>query len=281
MMGVPPSIAPGANRLSTQDFIAELFCRIDDRMFDVPKDPRAHLWPGKIVTLGVLLRLKGGSQRRFYQWLSSNYRPLFPHLPERTRLFRLLAAHQAWADRFLAEPTLINYSDSLGIELLHPRRHGRSAQQIGKKGLSNGRWIMGVKFCPLLNGRGQIVDWDADPANVHDGHFQRTIGDYETREHDKVACLTDKGFHRSARRGGDCTNLVICERGQRNYRMIIETVFSGWVRVLGMKKIGERLWPPVEARLAFACAAWNLVTAWATQSQGGTWASLSTAWVPI
>ena len=94
-MGVPPSIAPGANRLSTQDFIAELFCRIDDRMFDVPKDPRAHLWPGEIVTLGVLFTLKGGSQRRFYQWLSSNYRPLFPHLPERTRLFRLLAAHQA------------------------------------------------------------------------------------------------------------------------------------------------------------------------------------------
>jgi hypothetical protein len=58
--------------------------------------------------------------------------------------------------------------------------------------------------------------------------------------------LTDKGFHRSARRGGDCTNSmakpseVIRERGQRNYRMIIETVFSSWARVLGMKKVGER-----------------------------------------
>jgi hypothetical protein len=55
--------------------------------------------------------------------------------------------------------------------------------------------------------------------------------------------------------------------------MTIETVFSNWVRVLrppsvtvwAMKKIGERKWPGIEARLAFACAAWNLVTDWATQ----------------
>jgi hypothetical protein len=86
--------------LSTQDFIVELFCRIDDRMAGVPRDPRTHLWPGEIVTLGVLFTLKGARQRRFYHWLSSNHRPLFPRLPghlfqmpERTRLFRLPAAH--------------------------------------------------------------------------------------------------------------------------------------------------------------------------------------------
>jgi hypothetical protein len=73
-------------------------------------------------------------------------------LPERSRLFRLLRLYQAWAERFLAEPSLINFSDSLGIELIHPRREGRTKGQVGKKGKSNQRWIVGVKFCPLLNG---------------------------------------------------------------------------------------------------------------------------------
>jgi hypothetical protein len=51
------------------------------------------------------------------------------------------------------------------------------------------------EFCPLLNGRGQIVDRDADPANVHDGHFQRTIGNYQTREHEGLvnSCYADFG----------------------------------------------------------------------------------------
>jgi hypothetical protein len=147
---------------------------------------------------------------------------------------------------------------------------------VGKKGKSNGRWIVGVKFCPLVNGAGRVVDWDADPANVHDGHFQRLLQHYS-----KAGKRTDKGFHRSRLRGGDCANLLICERGQCNVRMMIETVFSSWVRVWSMKKVGERQWPGIEARLAFACAAWNLVTDWATELFGGDQASRSTAWVPL
>jgi len=262
--------------LTQQEFIAELFCRVDDAMTEVPKDPRAKLWPGELVTLGILFTLRGQSQRRFYRWLWCNFRPLFPHLPERTRLFRLLARHQSWAQRFLAQPSLINFSDSLGIELLHPRREGRTKQQVGKKGKSNGRWIVGVKFCPLLNGRGRVVDWDAETANVHDGDFQRMLKDYAQQ-----GKMTDKGFHRSRCRGGDCASLLICERGQCNFRMTIETVFSNWVRVWAMKKVTECQWPGIEARLAWACAAWNLVTDWATLLFGGDQASLSTAWVPL
>src|SRR4028119_943427 len=227
----------------------------------MPKDPRAKLWTSELVTLGILFTLRGQSQRRFYRWLWCNFRPLFPHLPERTRLFGLLARHQSWAQRFLAQPSLINFSDSLGIELVHPHREERTKQQVGKKGKSNGRWIVGVKFCPLLNGRGRVVDWDAETANVHEGDFQRML-----KDHVHAGTMTDKGFHRSHRRGGDCANLLVCERGQCNVRMTIETVFSNWVRVWAMKKIAERKWPGIEARLAFACAAWNLVTDWATQT---------------
>ena len=160
------------------------------------------------MTIGLLFVLKGTSQRRFYLWLSCNFAPLFPRLPERTRLFRLLSRHQGLADQFLAEPSLLNLGDSLGIELLHPRRQGRSAQQVGAKGLSNGRWIVGVKFCPLLNGRGHVVEWDAEGANVHDSIFvasNRPIGLYK-----EVGKLTDKGFHKSQKRGGDCANLLVC-----------------------------------------------------------------------
>lgn len=263
-------------RLTTQDFITELFCRIDEAMTGVQKDPRAHLWPGEIVTLGVLFVLKASSQRRFYLWLSANFGHLFPDLPERTRLFRLLRLYQGWAQRFLAEPSLLNLGDSLGIELVHPRREGRGVDQVGTKGVSNGRWIVGVKFCPLVNGAGRIVDWDAEGANVHDGTFQRMLSRWPG-----AGKLTDKGFHRCAKRGGDSANLLICERGQCNVRMLIETVFSNWVRVWSLKKMSERRWPGIEARLAFACAAWNLVTDWASELFGGDQASLSTAWVPI
>ena len=40
--------------------------------------------------------------------------------------------------------------DSYSIELIHPIREGRNPSQVGKKGLSNRRWIVGVKLCWLV-----------------------------------------------------------------------------------------------------------------------------------
>ncbi len=40
----------------------------------------------------------------FYRWLDSNYRALFPELPERTRLQRLLGENAEYALDFLAAP---------------------------------------------------------------------------------------------------------------------------------------------------------------------------------
>ena len=131
--------------MTTVEFITELFCRVDDEMTAVPKHRQAKLWPSEIVTIGVLYGLKGVGERPFYRWLSRDYRPLFPKLPERTRLFRLLKTHRAWTDRFLAAPSLLGVADTYGLELLHPGREGRSAQPLGAKGLSNHRWIVGAK----------------------------------------------------------------------------------------------------------------------------------------
>ncbi|HZV82571.1 MAG TPA: hypothetical protein VFF53_10440 [Geobacteraceae bacterium] len=40
--------------MTTEDFIIDLFCRIDDQMTGVPKHSQAHLWPSEAVTVGVL-----------------------------------------------------------------------------------------------------------------------------------------------------------------------------------------------------------------------------------
>ena len=144
--------------MTTEDFIISLFCRVDDAMKDIPKHSQANLYPSEIVTLGILFALKGVGNRAFYRWLARDYRGLFPCLPERTRLFRLFATHQTWTDTFLVPPSLLSVIDCYGIELIHPVREGRSEAQIGKKGLSNHRWIVGAKLCFLLNHLGLVVE---------------------------------------------------------------------------------------------------------------------------
>ena len=126
----------------------------------------------------------------FWRWLTKDYRPLFLPLPRRTRLFRLLNSHRHYIERFLADPSIIGV-DTYGIELIHPIRESslgasearaeRSDKQIGKKGKSNKRWIVGGKLCFLLNHPGLIpafagTSWDCDTANVYDGSaFQLTF----------------------------------------------------------------------------------------------------------
>src|SRR5215831_5210927 len=143
---------PGTEEpMITIDFITDLFCQVDEQLHAIPKHPEAHLWPSEVVTVGLLHALKGVGNRPFYRWLTRDYRPLFPRLPERTRLFRLLKTHQDWTQVFLAAPTVLGVIDTYGLELIHPVREGRSPQQIGRKGVSNHRWIVGGKLCLVLN----------------------------------------------------------------------------------------------------------------------------------
>ena len=126
-------------------------------------------------------------------------KPLFPHLPERTRLFRLLAAHKDWTQRFLAQPTLLGVADSFGVELLHPWRLGRSDKQIGKKCYSNHRWIVGGKLGFVLNRFGQVCAWDGKTANTHDSAFQPLIQKFDGR----MLVLADTHFHQEGGRSAE------------------------------------------------------------------------------
>ena len=95
--------------------------------------------------------MKGVGGRALYRWLIRDYHAGFPQVPEQTRLFRLFKTHTAWAARFLAAPTVLGVADSDGIELVHPMREGRSPHQMGKKGTSNHRWLVGGKLAFVVH----------------------------------------------------------------------------------------------------------------------------------
>src|SRR6476659_11443340 len=120
--------------MTTEEIIIGLCCRVDDQLGDVPVDALAHLYPSELVTIGILYGIMGQGQSAFYRWLVRDYRPLFPRLPERTRLFRLLTAYCDLTDDLMAEPSVLGVVDTYGIELVHPYREGRSNGQIGRKG---------------------------------------------------------------------------------------------------------------------------------------------------
>ena len=241
--------------MTTVDFITELFYEVDEQLRTLPKHPEAHLWPSEVVTLGLLHALKGGGNRAFYRWLTRDYRTLFPRLPERTRLLRLFRTHQDWTQVFLAAPTVLGVIDTYGIELIHPMREGRSPQQIGRKGLSNHRWIVGGKLCLLLNQYGLVVGWDCGTANVADNTFQWLIRPCEER----MIILSDTGFHAAE---GDPSNLKLCQRGEWEERMLVETVLSMLTLVCHFKKVMHRVWAYFQARLAFTMAAFNVLVQW-------------------
>jgi hypothetical protein len=247
---------PGTEKsMTTLDFITALFCQVDDHLSSIPKHPHTTLWPSEIVTLGMLHALKGGGNRAFYRWLTRDYRALFPRLPERTRLFRLVRTHQDWTQVFLAAPTVLGVIDTYGIELIHPRREGRSSQQIGRKGLSNHRWIVGGKLCLLLNQWGLVVAWECAATNVADNTFQWLIRQFEER----MIVLSDTAFHAAE---GDPSNLTLCQRGEWQDRLLVETVLSMLTVVCHFKKVMHRVWEYFHARLAFTMAAFNVLVQW-------------------
>jgi hypothetical protein len=241
--------------MTTEDFISELFYRVDEAMKEFPKHALANLWPSEIVTLGILFALKGSGNRAFYRWLSRDWRKLFPALPERTRLFRLLATPRAWTEEFLASPSVLGVVDSYGIELLHPMREGRSRKQIGRKGKSNHRWIVGGKLCLLLNHLGLVVAWDCAGANTPDTAFHPLIETFE----EEMVVLSDAAFHAKE---GDPANLKLCDRGLWNTRMLVETVLSMITGVCHLKKVAHRTWAAFQTRLAFTLATFNLLVQW-------------------
>ncbi len=241
--------------MNTESIIIGIFCRVDDRLGALAKEPQGRLHPSEIVTIGLLFALKGQKGRPFYRWLDRDWRHLFPKLPERTRLFRLFTAYRHLTDELLAETSIFGVVDSFGIELIHPFREHRSNGQIGRKGLSNHRWIVGVKLCVVLNHLGLPVSWECGGANLPDQAFHGLIAEFDQ----EMLVLGDAGFHAAV---GDPDNLIICQRGERNYRMVVETFFSLLQGVLCAKRLAHRSWDGLAAHIAYALAVMTLLVQW-------------------
>jgi hypothetical protein len=248
--------------MTTEDFIIMLFWRVDDAMPNVSKHSQSRLYPSELVTIGLLFAWKGVGERAFYRWLKRDFGKWFPLLPERTRLFRALTTHRDWAERFLVEPGMLSVADTYGIELLHPRREGRSDKQLGNplkrtfgKGTSNLRWIVGAKFAFVLDHLGRFVAWDCNLASVHDSTFRSMI----TKLEDKTVVLVDSAWHGKT---DDPANMKVCPRGTWNTRLLVETVLSMLTGVCHLKKVCHRLADFFRMRMAFITSAFNLIAQW-------------------
>ena len=83
----------------------------------------------------MLHALRGEGPCAFYRWVQKELGALFPRLPERTRLFRLLVQFEPLCERFLAQPTFFGVADSYGITAL---RHRVGASLARKKNAAPG-----------------------------------------------------------------------------------------------------------------------------------------------
>jgi len=98
--------------MTPPDFIIALFYAAAQERLEVPKPPDATLSPSAVVTLALRCAIKGGGTRAFSRWRTRDSLPLFPQVPERTRLARLFTTHTAWTTRLLALPTVWGVADS-------------------------------------------------------------------------------------------------------------------------------------------------------------------------
>lgn len=95
----------------------------------------------------------------------------------------------------------------------------RSSAQVGKKGKSNHHWIVGVKWCPLVNARSEVVDWDWNTANEHDQVFRPVVKQYGGT----TIILTDSGV---AKADAPARSIKWRACGTWNDRMLIEIINS-------------------------------------------------------
>jgi hypothetical protein len=238
------------------DFIIALFCIVDDHLVGSEKHSQSKLYPSEVVTLALLYSLKGCGQRAFWRWLTRDYQELFPNLPDRTRLFRQFNTHQEYVNCFLADPSILGVIDSYGIELQHPVRDGRSEKQIGKKGRSNHRWIVGGKLCYVLNHLGLIVSWACDTANVYDGSaFQQLVDDLDGQ----MIIFSDLGF---TKKDWKPDNLRLCRKGEWNNRMLVETVLSMLTYICDFKRSRHKVWNYFKTKVGFTMALFNILVQW-------------------
>ena len=139
--------------------------------------------------------------------------------------------------------------------MLHPRRAGRSPQQIGRQGLSNPRWSVGGQLGLLRKQWGVIVGGAGATATVAENTLQGLIQQGEAQ----MRVLRDTGCQAAA---GEPSHLKLCQRGAWEDRRRVETGRSMLTLVGHVKKGMHRGGAYCQARLACTRAAFNVRLQW-------------------
>ena len=74
-----------------------------------------------------------------------------------------------------------------------------------------------------------------------------------------MVVVTDMGF---AAKAGNPPTMQPCTRNTWNVRMVVETVLAMVTHVCRLKKVSQRTWPYVLARLSFTMAVFNVLAQW-------------------
>ena len=114
----------------------------------------------------------------------------------------------------------------------------------------------GGKLCLLRNHLGLIIDWDCDTANVYDGPAFRHVVDHVAGQ---TVVFADTGF---AKKDWHPDHLRLCQRGEWNDRMMIETTLSMLTLVCHFKKAMHRKWAHFKSRGGYSMALFNLLVQW-------------------
>ena len=258
------------SRLTTQDFRLTLFCQSDDQRATGPKRPDAKLDPSEVVTRALLWGINGVGTRAFSRWWLRDDQACFPQLAERPRLCRLFKPPTAWTAPLLAAPTGLGGADRAGSACIPPLRDGRRPHQRGQQGPSHQRWSGGGKRCLGLNQWGVVWAWDGATANVHDAPFHPLRAQCV----DPMMVLTDTGCQAKT---GAPAHMPVCQRGRWTGRMGVETIFSLWTTVFAGKKVRQRVWAYVHARMAWTMAAFNLWAQWGLEVDASNFLHLARA----
>ena len=71
--------------------------------------------------------------------------------------------------------------------------------------------------------------------------------------------LSDTAFHSAE---GDHANLTLCQRGEWQDCLLVETVLSMLTVVCHFTRVMHRVWTSFHTRLAFTMAAFNVLVRW-------------------
>ena len=92
--------------------------------------------------------------------------------------------------------------------------------------------------------------------NVYDGvAFQHLVDNVK----EQMVVFSDTGFEK---KGWHPSNLCICQRGEWNVRMVVETVLSMLTYVCNFKHSRHKAWDYFKTKLGFTMALFNILVQW-------------------